>query len=134
MVDIMKKNKEKENVILIDFPKIKNWEFKKSLNEITNLNWEEIEVVSNQGRKNWLDNVVRYFKYFAFPFRIFMHRKKYKNIIAWQQFYGLLYAFYCRLFHVQKCNSLIIMTFIYKEKKGLIRQNLQTFYSIHCTK
>ena len=45
MGDIMKKNKEKENVILIDFPKIKNWEFKKSLNEITNLNWEEIEVV-----------------------------------------------------------------------------------------
>ena len=87
------------NLILIDFPKIEDWEFKKLLNETTNLVWEEAEAISNKGRKNKIYNIIRYFKYFSFPFHIFLNRKKYKNIIAWQLFYGLLYAFYCRLFH-----------------------------------
>lgn len=115
--DIIKKNK---NIILIDFPKIKNWEFKENLNKITNLQWEEVEGVSNWIRKNKISNLIRYIKYFLFPLDIFIKRAQYKNIVAWQQFYGLLYAFYCRLFHTKKHNNLVIMTFIYKQKKGLI--------------
>ncbi len=65
-------------------------------------------------------NIIRYCKYFSFPFKVFLKRKKYENIIAWQQFYGLMYAFYCRLFHVKKHNKLIVMTFIYKEKQGFL--------------
>ena len=115
--NIKKKNK---NVILIDFPKFKNWEFKENLNTITNLEWEEIEGVSNWIRKNKISNLMRYIKYFLFPLDIFIKRTQYKNIIAWQQFYGLLYAFYCRIFHVKKHSNLVIMTFIYKQKNGLI--------------
>lgn len=107
-----------ENIILIDFPKADEWEFKKELNKKTNLEWKEIEFVSNNIRKNKIDNIVRYLKYIYFPFKIFRNRKKYKNIIAWQQFYGILFAFYSRLFHVKKHNKLIVMTFIYKPKKG----------------
>ena len=33
------------NLILIDFPKIEDWEFKKLLNETTNLVWEEAEAI-----------------------------------------------------------------------------------------
>jgi glycosyltransferase involved in cell wall biosynthesis len=109
-----------KNVILIDFPKTEQWKFKEVLNEKTNMQWEEIEAVSNQIRKNKLSNVIRYLKYLLFPLNIFINRKKYDNIIAWQQFYGLLYAFYCRLFHTKKRNNLIIMTFIYKPKNGFI--------------
>lgn len=114
--DIIKKNK---NIILIDFPKIKNWEFKENLDKITNLRWEEVEGVSNWIRKNKISNFIRYIKYFLFPLDIFIKRTQYKNIVAWQQFYGLLYAFYCRIFHTKKHNNLVIMTFIYKPKKGL---------------
>ena len=114
-------NKAKgKNIILIDFPKKENWDFKNSLEEQTNLKWEEEESVSNQRRKNKLSNIIRYLKYFIFPLKIFLKRKNYQNIVAWQQFYGVLYAFYSRLFHSKKYNKLIIMTFIYKEKKGLI--------------
>ena len=109
-----------KNVILIDFPRLKEWKFKEILNENTNLEWEEMENVSNQIRKSKFSNFIRYFKYFLFPLKIFINRKKYKNIIAWQQFYGLLYAFYSRIFNTKKYNKLIIMTFIYKPKEGFI--------------
>lgn len=109
-----------KNVVLIDFPKLENWEFIDELNKQTNLEWEELELISNGLRKNKFSNIIRYIKYFLFPFRVFLNRKKYSKIIAWQQFYGLLYAFYCRMFHVKKKNMLIIMTFIYKPKGGLI--------------
>ncbi len=109
-----------KNVILIDFPKLKNWEFKLELNKQTNLEWEELELVSNELRKSKFSNISRYIKYFSFPFRVFQKRKEYSNIIAWQQFYGLLYAFYSRLFHVKKKNKLIVMTFIYKPKRGFL--------------
>jgi glycosyltransferase involved in cell wall biosynthesis len=109
-----------KNVILIDFPKAEQWKFKEVLNEKTHMQWEEIELVSNQIRKNKAANVIRYLKYVFFPLKVFFSRKKYDNIIAWQQFYGLLYAFYCRLFHTKKRNKLIIMTFIYKPKNGVI--------------
>ena len=42
-----------------------------------------------------------------------------QDVIGWQAFYGLLYAFYCRLFHVKKVNTLLIKNFTYKPKKGL---------------
>lgn len=51
---------------------------------------------------------------------MFFNRKKVKRIIAWQQFYGSIYAFYCRLFRVKKCNFLCVNFFVYREKKGLI--------------
>lgn len=109
-----------KNVVLIDFPKLEDWEFIEELNKQTNLEWEELELVSNELRKSKLSNIIRYIKYFLFPFRVFLTRKRYSKIIAWQQFYGLLYAFYSRIFHVKKKNTLIIMTFIYKPKSGLI--------------
>lgn len=119
-MDTTKKESKRKNVILIDFPKKEKWEFRKSLEKQTDLSWEEEASVSNQRRKNKLSNIIRYLKYFIFPFKIFLKRKKFQNIVAWQQFYGVLYAFYSRLFHSKKYNKLIIMTFIYKEKKGLI--------------
>ena len=108
-----------KNIILTDFKGKINSDFIKSLSEETGIEWEEAKSVSNGARTNKFYNIVRYAKYLIFSFKIFLNRKKYDNILAWQQFYGLIYAFYCRLFHSKKYNKLIVMTFIYKDKKGL---------------
>lgn len=110
----------KKNVVLVDFNCPGDWEFLKGLNENSPCRWETLSFVSNQLRTNIWRKIYRYVGYFLFPFSVFLHRKKYKSIIAWQQFYGLIYAFFCRLFHVKKSSNLYIMTFIYKAKKGII--------------
>lgn len=115
-----KKIRYSENIILIDFKEKEKWDFLDAVIETTNKEWKVLSEVSNKRRKNGFDNFIRYIKYFLFPFQIFLHRKKIKNIISWQQFHGLLYAFYSQIFHVKKINSLTIMTFIYKDKKGMI--------------
>ena len=107
----------KKNVIFTDMLPPKQWEFVQGMEERTELKWEVIPYVSND-RSSKLMEAVRYFKYFYCTFVIFIHRKKYDKIVAWQQFYGLLLAFYCRLFGVKKQFSLIVMTFIYKRKQG----------------
>lgn len=94
-------------------------DFVDGLKQSTGREWRAIVCTSNQGRKG-LSNTMRYVKYFLFPLVIFLKRGRYDVIIGWQEFYGLLFAFYSRLFRVKKCNQLIIKNFIYKPKKGLI--------------
>lgn len=124
-MDLMVKRKEyfkmtARNVAMFDSNKEEAVDFIKGLQESTQLEWEALIYTANKGRKNKIGNAIRYFKYFAFPFTVFLHRKEYDNIIGWQAFYGLLYAFYCRLFHVKKVNTLLIKNFTYKPKKGVI--------------
>lgn len=109
----------KENVALFDSSQEEAAEFIRGLQDQTGEQWRAIVCNSNKGRQG-LTNVIRYIKYFAFPFKIFCQRKRYQRIIGWQEFYGLVYAFYCRLFRVKKCNTLIIKNFIYKPKKGFV--------------
>ena len=109
----------KENVALFDSSHEEAAEFIRGLEEQTGEAWRAIVCNSNKGRQG-LTNLIRYFKYFWFPFRIFCQRKKFGRIIGWQEFYGLVYAFYCRLFRVKKTNRLIIKNFIYKPKKGFV--------------
>ncbi len=110
----------KENVILVDFLPENEWNFLEGIKEKTDKNWRVIPCVSNKDRGSRWSNMKRYFKYFSFTLKIFLHRGSYSEIIAWQQFYGLIYAFYCRLFHCRKVNKLVVMTFIYKDKSGPI--------------
>lgn len=108
------------NIALFDSNKQEAEDFIAGLIESTGLLWEAKVFTANQGRKNKLGNLIRYIKYFLFPFWIFLNRKKYDCIIGWQAFYGLLFAFYCRLFHVRKQNTLLIKNFTYKPKHGFI--------------
>lgn len=110
----------KNNIALFDSTAEEAKDFIHGLEKSTGLNWEAKVLTSNQGRKNKLMNALRYIKYFLFPFAIFLNRRKYNIIIGWQAFYGLLFAFYCRLFRVKKTNALLIKNFIYKPKKGLV--------------
>lgn len=109
-----------KNIILIDTVPEDGQAFCRALSEQTQLEWSLVDYISNEGRTNWYANIIRYLKYFFFPLFIFFHRRNVDNIVAWQQFYGLIFAFYCRLFRVKKRQSLLIMTFIYKKKKGLV--------------
>lgn len=109
----------KENVALFDSSMEEAAEFIRGLQDETGENWRAIVCNSNKGRQG-LTNLIRYIKYFFFPFKIFCKRKKFAKIVGWQEFYGLIYAFYCRLFHVKKQNTLIIKNFIYKPKKGFV--------------
>ena len=122
-ITVMKKN----NIALFDSTAEEAKDFIHGLESATGLQWEAKVLTANQGRKSKLANLLRYVKYFLFPFRIFLSRKKYGCIVGWQAFYGLLFAFYSRLFHVRKSNALLIKNFIYKPKKGWIGKIYYSF-------
>lgn len=110
---------DKKNIVIIDSSAEEGKDFIQGLKDQTGKEWELIVEASNDRRTRGKE-LMRYVKYFWVPFRTFLNRNKYDTIVAWQQFYGIIFAFYCRLFHVKKSNKLIVMSFIYKEKKGFI--------------
>lgn len=116
-----------KNVILIDFEPNSMWNFDEILSEQTNEEWKVIKKVSNLNQGNNLQCIVRYLKYFLFPFVVLLKKKKYLKLVAWQQFYGIVFAFYTQLFSVKKSPNIYIMTFIYKEKKGVFGKIYKNF-------
>lgn len=108
-----------KNVILLDTQNNNDWSFKVALEKITGVKFE-VKAFDTHNLQGKLSKFKRYFSYFSVPFILLKERKQIDTIIAWQQFYGLLYAFWSRLFHLEKHNKLIVMTFIYKKKKGII--------------
>lgn len=109
-----------ENLIVTDTKPGKNWRFDEILGEYTGLSW----MVSDGGLQYKLgtvrEKVKRYGNLIGFPFQLFINRKRIHNLIAWQQYYGLIYALYCMLFHVKKQNYCMIMTFIYRQRPGVL--------------
>ncbi len=113
----MKINK---NLIVTDTKPGNDWKFDAILSEITGLQWTVLDGGLQYKLGNTREKLKRYINFLWFPFRIFLGRKKVKNLIAWQQYYGLMYAFYCLLFHAKKENYCMIMTFIYRQRKGFL--------------
>ncbi|MGM9962577.1 MAG: glycosyltransferase [Holdemanella porci] len=108
-----------KNVILLDTQSDNDWSFKAALEKITGMKFE-VKAYDTHNLQGKLSKFKRYFSYFSVPLILLKERKQIGAIVAWQQFYGLLYAFWCRLFNLEKHNKLIVMTFIYKKKKGII--------------
>ncbi len=109
-----------KNVVLVDYKSKSDRNFTEYLNLETQLDFEEVSCVSNGTQKGFLKKFIRYFKYFFFPFKIFMKRKHINIVVAWQQFYGTILAFYCRLFHVKVFPRIYVMSFIYIPKNGIL--------------
>ena len=109
----------KKNIILADCEKTELETLKKGIEEVTGEKFEIHSKVCN-GKRNFLYNIYRYLCYIFFPLKFFLKRKNYNLIICWQQFYAIFFAFYCNLFKVKKQNKIMVCSFIYKEKKGLI--------------
>ena len=81
---------------------------------------DEIFTVKCSNASSGKTNFYRYMSYFLYPIIIFFTRKKYKIIIGWQQFFALIFVFYCELFKVKKKNFCVALNYTYKEKNGLI--------------
>lgn len=119
----------KTKVILADFQVDDDWELKKGLEEQTGKKWKVLWWKNTRIENNIFLKLKRLCEYFIHPFGVFIHRKQYESIVAWQQFYGLIFAFYCNLFKVKKTSELIVLTFIYKKKKGFIGKIYHSFIS-----
>ncbi len=104
-----------KNLILTDFKVDRDWPFLKILG---NQEWLGKHRATNRLHGGLFKNLARYAVYFLFPLQLVFERKQYGKIIAWQQFLGLNFAFWCRLLHLKKANDLTVMTFIYKKKSG----------------
>jgi len=120
------------NVVYIDMKHIESWGFLSGLENTSGIKWEVKSYVSNQAYlsgkyKGKFSGIIRYIRWFYYSFLIFFNRKKYSNIIAWQQFYGLLFVLYCKLFRAKKTFTLIVMTFIYKRKGGFAGRIYESF-------
>lgn len=74
--------------------------------------------VSNWKRTGAVSELKRYGTYFAVGLRYFLKRDQYQMIVGWQQFYALIFCFFCALFHVKKCTKVVALNYTYKEKNG----------------
>ncbi len=110
---------DKKNILLTDNDGSEIVAFNESLSAVTGKQFEICAYVSNWGRNSKSANLKRYFRYFSVPFKIFRKRKRYDTIVGWQQFYTLLYCYYCRLFHVKKRSTVVALNFTYKAKSGI---------------
>lgn len=109
-----------KNVILVDCKADELDDFKKGIEDETKEEWIIQSYISNGIRANLWKKMKRYIIYFYAPFKAFLKRKNYKNIIGWQQFYALIFCWFCMIFHVKKSFNVYIVNFTYKSKKGII--------------
>lgn len=110
----------KENIILAD---CKAEEIKLFIEGLSK-NGEIYSVKShpaNWARAGAISEIRRYMKYFTIAFKYFFHRKRYGDILCWQQFYGLIIGFYCNIFKIKKTNRITVVNYTYKEKKRFKR-------------
>lgn len=112
----MRKRPEPENVLVIDSDYEEANGCIQGLEESTKEKWR-VALYEN----NKVYGLKRYIKFFLVAIKTILLRKNYtgKTVLCWQQFYGIAIAFFCRLFHIKKQFKLVIMTFIYKPKKGI---------------
>ena len=108
----------KKNIVIFDKVVDSDNLFLRKLNE--HESWVSKSKKTNHLHGGILKNIIRFIWYFIFPLEFLIQRKKYNKIIGWQQFYGLNFAFWSRLFHLKKHNDLTVMTFIYKKKNSFL--------------
>lgn len=114
----------KKNCIVVDFVPDSKWVFGENF----------IQMVSDEINGKWIidgydacgkqqtifDQIKRYFNYFWVGFKYFRIRNEVNVILSYQQFYGIIMAYFCALFHVKKSFKLVVMTFIYNPKSGFV--------------
>ncbi len=106
-----------KSIVLADCDEKELAEFLEAIKK-ENIDISCYSVIANGSRDGKFSNLIRYFKYFSAPISILFRRKKFDYIIGWQQFYALIFCFWCQLFHVKKMSKVIVMNFTYKQKKG----------------
>lgn len=110
--------KHRKNIILADCESDEIKELAIGLQEGDEI-FEIKSHVANWKRMGICSELKRYIKYFVIGFYYFVIRNEFDIIVGWQQFYALIYCFFCELFHVHKKNKVIVLNFTYKTKKGI---------------
>ena len=114
----------KKNYIVVDFVPDNKWVFGENF----------IQTVSDKVNGKWIidgynacgkqqtvfTQIKRYLNYFLIGFKYFWMRKQVNIMLSYQQFYGIIMAYFCALFHVKKTFKLVVMTFIYNPKSGFV--------------
>lgn len=115
------------NIVSIDGASGIQNDFSMGLTEYSGLSWDVYSLVSNFKKKSKWIELKRYLRYVQAGWHLFRKRRHINNIVAWQQFHGIFFAFFCHLFRVSKKTNLIILTFIYKKKSGIIGRLYEEF-------
>lgn len=122
-------NKDRQNCIFLDTKENDSLELANEIRRSSGIDWK-IKSWNNAGlEKGRFGHIRRVLLYFIHGTSIFVRRRQFNRIIAWQQFYGIIFAFLCSIFHVKKQNVLYVFTFIYKEKKGVAGRLFYRFVS-----
>lgn len=106
-------------LILTDFAVKPEWEFLAGFREVCGEEPDVHSCTSNYLRRGIIDRIRRYLLYFTFPLSQLKYNGKYESIVGFQQFYALNLAFFMKLLGIRKRSRIYVMTFIYKDKKGL---------------
>ena len=83
--------------------------------------------ISNWKRTGIVSELKRYGTYFAVGFCYFLKRHEYHMIAGWQQFYTLIFCFFCSIFRVRKCTTVVALNYTYKEKQGAVSGGYRWF-------
>lgn len=107
----------KVNVILSDREAAACETFQRGLEEGSGEAWTVWACVSNKGRSRGY-NAIRYFKYLFFPLEVYLKRKRFGKMFAWQVFYAVGFGFYDRLLGGRADNLVVGKNLIYRPKGG----------------
>lgn len=107
---------QRKALLISDSAPQPEWDLRERLSQQTSCPWELWHANSRFEDSAWKKKA----KYFLLPLRLLRRRREYSTILSYQQFYGLVYAFYCELFRLKKCGCLLIATFIYRPKEGAV--------------
>lgn len=108
----------KKHLVIVGNPVPEDWEFQRGLQKETGQEWQVMRCCINE--YTGLKKYTRYLKYVFFPLYLIAVRNRYEKIISWEQFFGLVMAFYMRVLHIRNCPPMDVMTFIYRPKKGWV--------------
>lgn len=118
--------KMKKNVFLADCSKESVTQFAEEL-QYHSKPFEVKVDIANWKRTGRISELKRYAIYFWVGFRSFLCRGRYDVVIGWQQFYALIFCFFCSVFSVKKQNTVIALNYTYKEKKGKLQKVYRWF-------
>lgn len=116
----MKTKKCKQNVVLADCPSEEISSLLDGMNSATHNEYKCISEVACGIRTGLISELKRYSAYFAAAWHAYKRRNEYNIVVGWQQFYALIFCFYCNVFRVKKENTVVALNFTYREKKGMI--------------
>lgn len=107
----------RQNIVVADCEEEEVASFADGMNQLLN-GFIIKSHIANWKRTGKFSELRRYGMYFFVGFKYFLNRRQYGILACWQQFYALTYCFFCELFHIQKCNTVIAINYTYKEKRG----------------